>query len=98
MRFRYYVIHRDSRRNDPRGLFAVDADGGDLPFYRASYSHVKGRWGFDPAVVDYLQGDSDDQAEEVTRSRAEEVARGLGIPMPGDDELERIVRDETTGH
>ena len=97
MRFRYYIIYRDNRRDEPRGLFIVDANGGAFPFYRTSYSHVERRWVFNPGIVDYLHGDKDDEAEEVDRSRAEEVAQERGIPFPSDEELERIILDATTG-
>lgn len=98
MRFRYFVIHRDERRDDPRGLFVIDADGGPHPFYRAAYSHLSGRWEFSPGVDDYLYGDWDDRTEEVDRSGAEAVARARDIPLPDDAELERIVLDATTRH
>lgn len=93
MQFRYFVIHRDNLKNDPRGLFVVDADGGDFPIYRASYSYADGRWISNPAIIDFFHGDNDDQSEEVDRPAAEDVARRRGIPMPSDDELERIVLD-----
>lgn len=97
MRFRYFIIHRDRRKVEPRGLFVVDAEGGDHPVYRASYSYGHGRWISSPTVIDFFNGDNDDQSEEVDRPGAEKVARSLGIPMPGDDELEHIVRDAVTG-
>jgi hypothetical protein len=93
--FRYFVVHRDFRRDEPRGLFAVDADG-KPPLYNVSYNHVEGRWVYDPGVVDYLFFDRTDEAEEVSRERAEEVARSLGFTVPSEQELKRIVDTATT--
>ena len=94
MRFRYFIVHRDHHRNEPRGLFAVNAEG--VPFRRVAYSHIRKRWVFDPRVIDFLIGELANEAEEVTREQAEETARSLGFGVPSDDELERIVAKSTT--
>ena len=94
MQFRYFVVHRDHHRNEPRGLFAVNAVG--VPLYNVAYSHIRKRWVYAPDTVDFLIGELVDEAEEVTREQAEETARSLGFGVPSDDELERIVAKSTT--
>jgi hypothetical protein len=94
--FRYFVIHSDRRRNEPKGLFAVNAGG--APLYNVSYDHVARRWVYNPHVVEYLSGENADEAEEVDRAGAEETARSLRLlPVPSEVELERIVDVSTTG-
>jgi hypothetical protein len=95
VRFRYFVTHRNNRKDEPRGLFAVNAEG--VPLYNVSYDHVEKRWVYNPRVVDYLFFDRTDEAEEVTRERAEQTAHSLGFNLPSEEELKRIVESSTTG-
>jgi hypothetical protein len=92
--FRYFIIHHDRHRNDPRGLFVVNAEA--MPFETVSYNHIFNRWIFDPTIVDYLVGDQVDEAEETTRERAEETARSLGFSVPTENELKQIIETSTT--
>jgi hypothetical protein len=93
--FRYFIIHRDRNWKEPRGLFVVNAEA--MPFETVSYNHIFKRWAFDPTIVDYLIGEKVDRAEEATRARAEEAARSLGLSIPTENELKRIIETSTTG-
>jgi hypothetical protein len=95
LRFRYFIIHLDHHLNDPRGIFAVNAEG--APLYNVSFNHVTRRYFYNPRVIDYLIGDRTDEAEEVDRDRAEAVARELKLPpLPDEATLQRIVERSTT--
>jgi hypothetical protein len=84
--FQYFVIHRNRRRDAPRGLFAFRADEGRL--HTVSWNHVERRWVFNPEVARYVVGEDSGDAEEATRGRAEQVAVHLGFgPLPSEEEL-----------
>ena len=82
-RYRYY-LHDKAHV----GLFREDRDG--------TLEHLhsdKGRWApAPPAALDAITGRGEDPwscgewASELTRAEAEEIARGLGLPLGDDDD------------
>ena len=88
MTFRYFAISKPKERDRPRGLFAVNRDRQAGRLDTLSYDHLEGRWVFDPGITRYLfKEDYIEDATEISREQAQQVARELGIPLPSEDEM-----------
>ncbi len=86
--FRYFIIHRDSKRDEPEGLFVFNTGAGR--FDTIQWNWLDKAWVVSGSIVGYLVRNRG-EAEETTRSRAEEVATHLGIgPIPSEEEFVRI--------
>jgi hypothetical protein len=95
--FRYFAIFRPEEPGRPRGLFAVNRDQEAGRLDTVSYDHLEGRWVADPGITRYLfQEEYAERAGELSREGAEQVARELGIPLPGEQEMMAIT-DEAEG-
>ncbi len=82
--FKYYAVFSNG---EIRGLFAVHK--GEKRLDTLAWNHRSRRWEDDPAYVGrHFRGDLD--AEEVSRARAEEIARRFEAPLPADSELLKI--------
>ena len=88
MTFRYFAVSKPKERDRPRGLFAVNRDRQAGRLDTLSYDHLEGRWVFDPGITRYLfKEDYIEDATEISREQAQQVARDLGIPLPSEDEM-----------
>ncbi len=85
-----------SSYDGPSGASVVrDQEAGRLD--TVSYDHLEGRWVADPGITRYLFEEGyAERAGELSREDAEEVARELGIPLPGEQEMMAIT-DEAEG-
>lgn len=91
MTFRYFTVSGPGEAGQPRGLFAVNRDREAGRLDTVAYDHLEGRWVADPGVTRFLvKEDYIDRATEVSRARAQEVAREIGIPLPSEDEMMAI--------
>ena len=82
--FKYYAIMVDGKA---RGLFAFNEGGKRLDML--SWNHQTKQWEHNPrTVTDYFI--SDLEAEEISRAKAEEIARGLGALVPSESDLMKI--------
>jgi hypothetical protein len=89
--FCYYIIHRDDRLQEPRGMFLFNREDGR--FDTITWDHLDRAWQHNPGAMRYLMGDADSTSlvEEVSRDHAEQIAAQLGFaPVPTEEELIRI--------
>lgn len=77
----------------PANLFVLETSTGPVRAIRLD--HPTMRWTFDPMTVHVsLMEDIDegeDRISEVSRSRAEEIARLLGSPLPSEAQLHQLI-------
>ncbi len=92
MTFRYFMTFLREEPDRPRGLMTFNRDKEAGRLDTIAYNHMTKRWESDPyAVMTFLYGDDYfDRREEVSRSRAEEVARIIGTSLPSEEEMMRI--------
>lgn len=88
MSFRYYMIFDRKEPERPQGLFTFNEGEGRFAF--VGWSHLNGRWMAKPSFINYVYGEESDDAIVVSRSRAEGIAKQLGIPIPSQEELIEI--------
>jgi hypothetical protein len=89
MAFRYYIIHYDVRLDQPRGIFAYNAEPDRIDL--VGWNHLTQEWESKPDLLRYIVKDESARAEEVTRDRAEEAAIQLRMqPLPTEAEMRRI--------
>lgn len=82
--FKYYAIMVDGKA---RGLFAFNEGGKRLDML--SWNHQTKQWEHNPrTVTDYFI--SDLEAEQISRAKAEEIARGFGAQVPSESDLMKI--------
>jgi hypothetical protein len=82
--FRYYAV---IAKGEARGLFVFNDGGNRLDMI--AWNHHAGKWEHDPQFVSrYFVSDLD--AEEISRAKAEDIARGFGAPVPSESEFMEI--------
>ena len=82
--FKYYAVMRDG---EARGLFVFNDAGKRLDMI--TWNHPSKTWEHDPAYVSrYFLSDLD--AEEISRTKAEEIAQGFGATVPSESGFMKI--------
>jgi hypothetical protein len=87
MTFRYFSISDSDERDRPLGLFAVNRDKEAGRLDTVSYSHSERRWVVNPGITRYLFTEAMEDAAEISRDRAQQIARDLRIPLPSEEEM-----------
>ncbi len=82
------MIFNSNEPDRPRGLFTFNDGEGRYAF--VGWSHGKERREDRPSLVNHVHGERSDEPTEISRSRAEEIAAELGIPIPSQNELIEI--------
>jgi hypothetical protein len=92
--FRYFSISSPEDRDRPQGLFAVSRDKERGRLDTLSYDHLEQQWVYDPGITRYLfKEEYMEDATQISREQAEQVAYELGIPLPSEDEMMTLTDD-----